>query len=151
MCSANFKFMRSSSMTRIVSLAVVSLAKTALMRSSISGPYTGFDIKSKTPSRLDCSLYLLNSFAVKKITFVSAMDLSALMFSSVSIPFICGISFEILRFVGRHDDKGICRGLSKPGLWLQKYTTAEPDGPIIEVAIAAMQAVIPENADEDAW
>ena len=69
----------------------------------------------------------------------------------ILIPFICGISFEILRFVGRHDDKGICRGLSKPGLWLQKYTTAEPDGPIIEVAIAAMQAVIPENADEDAW
>ena len=68
----------------------------------------------------------------------------------ILIPFICGISFEILRFVGRHDT-GICRGLSKPGLWLQKYTTAEPDGPIIEVAIAAMQAVIPENADEDVW
>ena len=67
------------------------------------------------------------------------------------IPVICGISFEILRFVGRHDKNPVCRGLSKPGLWLQKFTTAEPDAPIVEVAIAAMQAVIPENADEDVW
>lgn len=67
------------------------------------------------------------------------------------IPVICGVSFEILRFVGRHDEVAVCRGLSKPGLWLQKFTTSEPDGPIIEVAIAAMQAVIPENADDDVW
>ncbi len=67
------------------------------------------------------------------------------------IPVICGVSFEILRFVGRHDEAAICRGLSKPGLWLQKFTTSEPDGPIVEVAIAAMQAVIPENADDDVW
>lgn len=67
------------------------------------------------------------------------------------IPVICGVSFEILRFVGRHDEAAVCRGLSKPGLWLQKFTTSEPDGPIIEVAIAAMQAVIPENADDDVW
>ena len=67
------------------------------------------------------------------------------------IPVICGISFEILRFVGRHDKNPVCRGLSKPGLWLQKFTTAEPDAAIVEVAIAAMQAVIPENADEDVW
>jgi len=69
----------------------------------------------------------------------------------VFIPIICGISFEILRFVGRHDDKGICKLLSKPGLWLQKTTTKEPDDAIIEVAIAAMQAVIPEDAESDAW
>ena len=69
----------------------------------------------------------------------------------VLIPLICGISFEILRFVGRHDENPFCRFLSKPGLWLQKFTTREPDEPIIEVAIAAMQAVIPENADDDIW
>lgn len=67
------------------------------------------------------------------------------------IPVICGVSFEILRFVGRHDENPVCRGLSKPGLWLQKITTAEPDASIVEVAIAAMQAVIPEDADEDVW
>lgn len=69
----------------------------------------------------------------------------------VLIPLICGISYEILRFVGRHAEKGICKVLCKPGLWLQKFTTREPDAAIIEVAIAAMQAVIPENDNADNW
>jgi len=69
----------------------------------------------------------------------------------IFIPIICGISFEILRFVGKHDKNPVCRFMAKPGLWLQKFTTAEPDGPICEVAIAAMQAVIPEDADADVW
>lgn len=69
----------------------------------------------------------------------------------IFIPIICGISYEILRFVGRHSDSGICKVLCKPGLWLQKFTTKEPDDAIIEVAIAAMQAVIPENDNEDNW
>ena len=69
----------------------------------------------------------------------------------VAIPIICSISFEVLRFVGRHDRNWICRLMAKPGLWLQKFTTAEPDGPIAEVAIASMQAVIPENKEDDIW
>lgn len=69
----------------------------------------------------------------------------------ILIPLICGISYEILRFIGRHDDNAFCHFLIKPGLWLQKFTTNEPDDAIIEVAICAMQAVIPENANEDTW
>lgn len=74
-----------------------------------------------------------------------------LLIRLIFIPIICGISFEILRFVGKHDDNGFCKFLSKPGLWLQKFTTSEPDDRIIEVAIAAMQAVIPENKEDDIW
>ena len=69
----------------------------------------------------------------------------------VCIPFICGISFEVLRFVGRHDGRGLGKLMAKPGLWLQKFTTAEPDAAIVEVAIASMQAVIPENKEDDVW
>ena len=69
----------------------------------------------------------------------------------VAIPIICSISYEILRFVGKHDRNWCCRLMSKPGLWLQKFTTEEPDGPIVEVAIASMQAVIPENKEDDNW
>ena len=69
----------------------------------------------------------------------------------IGIPFICGISFEFLRFIGRHDKNPFIRALAAPGLWLQRFTTAEPDGPIVEVAIASMQAVIPENAEDDIW
>ncbi|MBR1905046.1 MAG: DUF1385 domain-containing protein [Clostridiales bacterium] len=74
-----------------------------------------------------------------------------LLIRLVVIPLICGISYELLRFVGRHDKNGFCRFLSKPGLWLQKFTTAEPDAAIVEVAIASLQAVIPENKDDDIW
>ena len=74
-----------------------------------------------------------------------------LLIRLVAIPFICGISYEILRFVGRHDKNGFCRFLCKPGLWLQKFTTAEPDASIVEVAIASLQAVIPENKEDDVW
>ena len=69
----------------------------------------------------------------------------------VAIPIICSISFEILRFLGRHDKNPFCRLLSKPGLWFQNFTTAEPDAKIVEVAIASLQAVIPENAEDDVW
>lgn len=74
-----------------------------------------------------------------------------LLIRLAAIPFICGISYEVLRFVGRHDKNGFCRLLSKPGLWLQKFTTAEPDASIVEVAIASLQAVIPENKEDDVW
>lgn len=69
----------------------------------------------------------------------------------VLVPVICGVSFEILRFVGRHDKNAFCRFLSKPGLWLQNFTTEEPDAKICEVAIASMMAVIPEDAEDDVW
>ena len=68
-----------------------------------------------------------------------------------AIPIICSISYEVLRFVGRHDRNWFCRLFAKPGLWLQKFTTEEPDAPIVEVAIASMQAVIPENKEDDVW
>ena len=69
----------------------------------------------------------------------------------IAVPIICSVSFEILRFLGRHDKNWFCRLLSKPGLWVQNFTTAEPDAKIVEVAIASMQAVIPENAEDDVW
>ena len=69
----------------------------------------------------------------------------------IAIPIICSISFEILRFLGRHDKNPFCRFLSKPGLWFQNFTTADPDAEIVEVAIASLQAVIPENAEDDVW
>jgi len=69
----------------------------------------------------------------------------------ILVPIICGISFEILRFVGRHDKNPFCRFLSKPGMWLQNFTTEEPDAKICEVAIASMMAVIPEDSEDDVW
>ena len=67
------------------------------------------------------------------------------------VPLVGGISYEILRFCGRHDQNSICKIFIAPGLALQKLTTKEPTDSMIEVAIASVQAVIPENANEDIW
>lgn len=66
------------------------------------------------------------------------------------LPFIIGISYEIIRFAGRVDNK-FTRIISAPGLKLQHLTTREPDDSQIEVAIAAMKPCIPENMEEDNW
>ena len=67
------------------------------------------------------------------------------------VPLVGGISYEILRFCGRHDQNPICKIMIAPGLALQRLTTKEPTDSMIEVAIASVQAVIPENANEDIW
>ncbi len=56
------------------------------------------------------------------------------------IPVIAGISYEIIRLAGRSDNIFI-NLISKPGMWLQKLTTREPDESMIEVAIASVEAV----------
>ena len=66
------------------------------------------------------------------------------------LPVVAGVSYEIIKFAGRHDNF-LTKILSFPGLMLQKITTKEPDDSQLEVAIASMQAVIPENRDEAEW
>ena len=58
------------------------------------------------------------------------------------LPVVAGISYEVLRYSGRHYDRLWVRILAQPGLWLQKLTTAEPDDDMIEVAIASMKQVL---------
>lgn len=58
----------------------------------------------------------------------------------ILIPVIAGVSYELLRFAGRHDSRAV-NILSRPGMWMQGLTTTEPDDSMIEVAIAAVEAV----------
>ncbi len=66
------------------------------------------------------------------------------------LPVIVGISFEFNRYVGRHDGP-ITRILTAPGLWMQNFTTFEPDDSMIEVGIEALKLVLPEEEGADAW
>jgi uncharacterized protein YqhQ len=66
------------------------------------------------------------------------------------LPLVTGISYEIIKLAGTYDNV-LTRAISKPGLALQRLTTAEPEDDMLEVAIAAMNAVIPENPDSDRW
>lgn len=70
--------------------------------------------------------------------------------SSVKIlllPLTVGIGYEIIKICGRHDNL-FTRIISAPGMWVQHITTKEPKDDMIEVAIAAMKDVIPENGED---
>lgn len=56
------------------------------------------------------------------------------------VPVIAGVSYEIIRWAGRHDNVFV-NIISKPGMLLQKLSTKEPTDDMIEVAIAAVEAV----------
>lgn len=66
------------------------------------------------------------------------------------LPLIVGVSYEFNRFVGRHDN-ALTRALRAPGLWLQNFTTFEPDDSMIEVGIRAFTEVLPQVAGTDEW
>ena len=63
------------------------------------------------------------------------------------IPVSCGIGYELIKICGKHDN-AFTRFIAAPGLWAQRITTKEPDDKMIEVAIKAMKAVIPEDGTD---
>ena len=63
---------------------------------------------------------------------------------------VVGITYEFNRLVGAHDNK-LTRILSAPGMWMQNFTTNEPDDSMLEVAIEAMKQVLPEEQGKDRW
>ena len=71
-------------------------------------------------------------------------------FKLLLLPLVVGITYEINRWIGRHDN-GLTRVLSAPGMWMQNFTTNEPDDSMIEVAITAVEAVLPEEEGSDRW
>jgi uncharacterized protein YqhQ len=70
----------------------------------------------------------------------------------VLIPLIAGLAYEIIRFSARHLTNPVCKVLIRPGLWLQRITTKEPDDKQLEIALIALKeallydAVEPEQA-----
>ncbi|MDD6236001.1 MAG: DUF1385 domain-containing protein [Clostridiales bacterium] len=66
------------------------------------------------------------------------------------LPVVMGVAYEIIKLAGRYDNI-VTRIISAPGLWLQRLTTNEPDDSQMEVAIAALTAVLPDNKEEDQW
>ena len=73
-----------------------------------------------------------------------------LVFKLLLLPLVVSVSYEINRIVGRCDN-AFTRLLTAPGQWFQNFTTNEPDDDMIEVAIAALNLVLPENEGEDRW
>lgn len=66
------------------------------------------------------------------------------------LPLVVGVTYEFNRWVGRHDN-ALCRVLTAPGIWLQNFTTNEPDDGMIECAIRSLELVLPDEAGKDEW
>ena len=73
-----------------------------------------------------------------------------IVFKLLLLPFVVGVSYEINRWVGRHDNR-LTRVLTAPGMWFQNFTTNEPDEDMIRTGIAALEAVLPGETGADRW
>ena len=88
---------------------------------------------------------ILVFFFIPKMFFVYRLLLRLAL-----LPVVAGISYEIIKYAGRHDNR-FTKIISAPGMWFQYITTNEPDDSQIEVAITSLKAVIPENKEDDKW
>ena len=93
-------------------------------------------------------LALIPALEAMRGTFL--FRLIMILFKLLLLPLVVSITYEINRWAGRHDN-GFTRALTAPGMWFQNFTTVEPDDSMIEVGIASLQAVLPEEEGSDRW
>ena len=96
-------------------------------------------------------LFVIMIISILVFSFVRVEGtLARLVSRLLLLPLVVGITYEINRYVGRHDN-AVTRFMTAPGLWLQNFTTNEPDDSMIEVGIEALKLVLPEEKGKDAW
>jgi len=112
------------------------------------------NVRSQPKHHPRCGTSFLFVVMVVSILVFSVVRVDGVLLRLVSrlllLPLVVGITYEINRYVGRHDN-AVTRVMTAPGLWLQNFTTNEPDDSMIEVAIEALKRVLPEEKGSDAW
>ena len=102
------------------------------------------NVRASSKEHKRCGTSFIMIVMVISILFFMVIRVKTLWLRILSriilIPVIAGVSYEFLRFAGRHDSK-LVNILSRPGMWMQGLTTTEPDDSMIEVAIAAVETV----------
>ena len=88
--------------------------------------------------------------ALEAIRGTFGYRLLMIVFKLLLLPIVVGITYEINRWCGRVDN-ALTRVMSAPGMWMQNFTTNEPDDSMIEVAIQAVEAVLPAEEGADRW
>lgn len=73
-----------------------------------------------------------------------------IVFKLLLLPVVVGITYEINRWAGKSDN-WLTKIITAPGMWMQNFTTNEPDDQMIKVGIAAVEAVLPEQKGADLW
>jgi uncharacterized protein YqhQ len=107
-------------------------------------PLTVENVAKSSKEHKRCGTSFMLIVMVISVLVFMLVDTKTVLMRFVSrillIPVVAGISYEFLRLAG-NSDHPLVNALSRPGLWLQGLTTAEPDAEMIEVGIAAVEAV----------
>jgi uncharacterized protein YqhQ len=101
-----------------------------------------------------CGTSFLFIVMIVSILLFSMFEWSGLFYRIVVrlalLPIVAGISYEFIKWAGKSESSFACI-MSKPGMWLQKITTREPDDSQIEVAIEALKNVLVADPEADNW
>jgi uncharacterized protein YqhQ len=109
-------------------------------------PLTVDAVRTHSRQHARCGTAFLLTVVLISVVVLAPLGRPSLLIRVVSrlalLPVIAGISYEVLRFTARHRENRLIRVLIAPNLALQNVTTREPDDGMIEVAIAALEAVL---------
>lgn len=102
------------------------------------------NVRSSSKEHKRCGTSFLIIVMLVSILFFMFIQVDSrilrLVYRLILIPVIAGVSYEFIRLAGRYDN-WLVNLFSKPGIWMQKITTQEPDDEMIEVGIASVEAV----------
>ncbi|MFM9414227.1 DUF1385 domain-containing protein [Peptococcus simiae] len=95
-------------------------------------------------------LFIVMVVSIFVFSFTGVDNILLRLFSRVLLlPVIAGVSYEILKWTGRHMDRPIVRLIAWPGMQIQRMTTAEPDEDMLEVALVALEKVRLAEKDQE--
>ena len=117
-------------------------------------PLTVENVRKMTRLHPRCGTSFLILVVIVSVFLYSVLPWSStslrVVFKLLLLPLVMGISYELLKWCGRSDNLAT-RIIRQPGIWVQHLTVFEPDDSMIEVAIAAVTPVLPENPEEGKW
>jgi uncharacterized protein YqhQ len=110
-------------------------------------PLTVDNARTKSTLHPRCGtsfLMFVMAISILVFSFVPSTAPFAIKFAArvVLMPLIAGLAYEVIRFSARHLKNPVCRLLTRPGMWLQKITTKEPDDTQLEIAITALREAL---------
>jgi len=113
-------------------------------------PLTPQDVQAFPTAHTRCGTGFLLTVLVIFVVLTSLLGRPPLVWRLLSrlvlVPVVASIAYEFLKFTSAHQSNALVRALTAPGLWLQRLTTGQPDERMLEVAIAALQRVVAEDA-----
>jgi len=117
-------------------------------------PLTVENVREQSPLHPRCGtsfLFIVMLVSILVFSFATWNNLLIRFALRIALlPIVVSISYEVIRLAGRYDNF-LTRIISAPGKLLQRFTTSEPDDEMIEVAIRALELVMPEDKEEATW